>query len=115
MNQEAAELLLGRYRILRKIGRGTFGIVYLVEDTKLPRQLAIKQLEFEDPSPGGMASEEAIERFKREAQVMGELNHPNIVTVHDLDKEDNKYYIVMEFADKGSLKDLIAKHSIGLG
>lgn len=96
--------MLGRYQIEKELGKGAMGVVYLGKDPKISRIVAIKTMalsqEFED--------DELIdvkERFFREAETAGRLNHPNIVTIYDAGEEHDLAYISMEFL-KG--KDLLA-------
>jgi eukaryotic-like serine/threonine-protein kinase len=83
---------LGRYRIEGELGRGAMGVVYLARDPKVDRAVAIKTLlaRYDD-------HEEVLERFAREAQAAGRLNHPNVVTVHDYGDEAGTPYFVMEY------------------
>ena len=71
---------LGHYRIVRLLGRGGMGEVYLAEDTTLGRQVALKIL------PTELAAAGRRERFEREARAVAALNHPNIVTLHSIDQ-----------------------------
>ena len=81
----------GRYAILRSIGRGGMGEVYLCRDTKLSREVAVKRL-----LSDGLLRDSALERFRREAQAVAQLSHPNIVTLHDYDVDPAGPYLVME-------------------
>jgi serine/threonine protein kinase len=84
----------GRYRVLRKLGEGGMGAVYLAEDSELARQVAIKIPHFtEDDGP------EVIERFRREARVAAGIDHPNICAVYDVGQIDGIQYISMPFVD----------------
>ena len=92
------------YRILEKLGEGGMGVVYLADDTKLERQIAIKFL------PKHIAaSDEEGKRFKVEAQAAAALNHPNIATIHAIEEYDNELFIVMEYISGHELKELISK------
>lgn len=88
--------MLGRYEVERELGQGAMGVVYLGRDPKINRVVAIKTLslatEFE-----GDALQEIKERFFREAQSAGRLNHPNIVAIYDAGEEHDLAYIAMEF------------------
>lgn len=92
--------MLGRYEIERELGKGAMGAVYLGKDPKISRTVAIKTMalsqEFEDD-----ALNEVKQRFFREAETAGRLNHPNIVTIFDAGEEHDLAYIAMEFL-KGS-------------
>jgi len=94
--------ILGNYRILKKLGEGGMGTVYLARDLGLEREVAIKIISRElARNPDLMA------RFRVEAIAQARLNHPNIVTIHSFDQEKDIYYIVMEYVDGKSLKELI--------
>src|SRR4051812_5188357 len=90
---------LGAYRIEAPIGAGGMGVVYLATDTRLNRPVAVKFL------PGILVDPAARGRFQREAQMASSLNHPHIVTVHDVGEHEGRPYIVTEFVDGGTLKD----------
>ena len=102
----AAELppgtLLGQYRIDGVLGRGGIGTVYRATDTKLNRPVAIKFL------TAAVADVDARRRFKQEAETASALNHPHIVTVHDVGEHDGRQYIVSELIDGGTLDDWAA-------
>jgi eukaryotic-like serine/threonine-protein kinase len=94
---------LGPYEIVAAIGAGGMGEVYRAHDTRLGRIVAIKVLR-RDVS----ADADRIERFDREARSASALNHPNIVTIHDVGVEAGTPYIAMEWVDGSSLRDLVA-------
>jgi serine/threonine protein kinase len=90
---------ISHYKIIEKIGEGGMGEVYLAEDTKLERNVAIKFL------PEHLTKDkDNVDRFEREAKAAAALNHPNIVTIHEIAKEDDKTFIVMEYVDGESLR-----------
>ncbi|HSR16525.1 MAG TPA: protein kinase [Ignavibacteriaceae bacterium] len=90
------------YRILEKLGEGGMGVVYLAEDSKLKRQVAIKFL------PHFIAAnKEERQRFEIEAQAAASLNHPNISTIYAIEESDDEIFIVMEYIDGVELKDKI--------
>jgi serine/threonine-protein kinase len=92
---------LSHYRVLKKLGEGGMGEVYLAEDTKLKRRVALKFL------PTQYASDEEFKtRFKREAQAAAALNHPNVITIHEVAEHESRPYIAMEYVQGESLKDL---------
>jgi serine/threonine-protein kinase len=95
-------LFAGRYRISRKLGGGGMADVYLAEDQELGRRVAIKMLH------GRYANDEQfVERFRREATHAAGLSHPNIVSIFDRGEADGSYYIVMEYVEGRTLKELI--------
>jgi len=96
----------GRYSILKRLGEGGRGIVYKARDTVLNRVVAIKMLK-------SAVSDEAYSRFIREAQATAKLNHPNIVSIYDISKEDEKQFFVIEFVDGMSLRSLMATYPEG--
>lgn len=87
---------IGRYEILRELGRGAMGVVYLGRDSRIGREVAIKTLAFSDEFSGD-ALEHVKERFYREAEAAGRLSHPNIVTIYDVGEEDDLAYIAMDY------------------
>ncbi|MFT3692286.1 MAG: protein kinase [Kofleriaceae bacterium] len=91
-----------RYRLMRELGRGATGVVYLARDAELDRDVAIKLLH---PHLAGTQQQDAIDRFFHEARVMAALRHPNVVAVLDLDEASRR--IVMELAAGGTLRDLL--------
>jgi len=99
---QVADVLANRYTIERPIGRGGMADVFLARDQQLDRRVAVKVLypEFaRDPS--------FVERFRREAQNAAMLNHPNIVSVYDYGQEHGTYFIVMEYVEGQSLREIL--------
>ena len=96
--------ILGRYKILRVIGRGAMGIVYEAIDPDIDRVVAIKTINL-TLSAEEMEQYEA--RFKQEIKAAGRLNHPNIVTIYDVGKTDHMAYMAMEFINGCELRDLL--------
>ncbi len=97
------------YKILEKLGEGGMGIVYLAEDTKLRRQVAIKFL-----PPQISANEEERKRFEIEARAAASLNHSNISTIYSIEETDTQLFIVMEYIDGVEVKEKIAAYDKGL-
>ncbi|MCC6963613.1 MAG: protein kinase [candidate division Zixibacteria bacterium] len=96
---------IARYRVIDKLGAGGMGEVYLAFDPKLQRNVAIKLL------PPGLADDlDTRTRFVREAQTAAALNHPNVITIFEIDEHENRYFIAMEYVEGTSLRDLI-KHA----
>ena len=94
--------------ILKKIGHGGMGVVYLARDPHLQRQVAIKVL------ASTTANEKSRERFVREARAASALNNPHIVTIHDIARDDNVDFIVMEYVEGQSLDRLIPIRGMGV-
>ena len=98
------QIIGGRYEIVKSIGEGGMANVYLANDKILDRKVAIKVLR------GGLANDEKfIRRFQREAQSVAKLSHPNIVEVYDVEEEEGQHYIVMEYIEGKTLKQLLQK------
>jgi serine/threonine-protein kinase len=92
----------GRYEILEKLGEGAMGVVYRARNNSLGRIEAIKMLAAE---MGG--EEELHQRFRREAEAIGRLNHPNIVSVYDLGEEGGQLYMAMELLEGDDVRILV--------
>jgi len=90
------DTLLGRYRVLRRLGAGGMATVFLAEDERLRRQVAVKRLHAD-------SAEAVARRFEREARVGASLNHPNIVAVYDTDTDAEGVVIVMEYVEGETL------------
>lgn len=95
---------IGNYKIARKIGAGGMGQVYLAEDLKLQRQVALKLLQTPQ-----QFTEQFVQRFHREARAASALNHPNIVTIYSFDEMEQLNFISMEYIEGETLKDRLAK------
>jgi serine/threonine protein kinase len=103
-------IIVGRYRLLRKLGEGGMGSVWLAQDQVLGRQVAVKEINF--PRTGGEADlGDPRERAKREAVVAAGSRHSNIVTIYDVVLEAGDPWIVMEYIEGRSLAELIKDHS----
>jgi serine/threonine-protein kinase len=96
---------LGKYEIRGTLGQGAMGLVYDGWDPLIMRRVAIKTVALAQGDDADAA--EGVERFRREAQAAGRLQHPNIVSVFDFGETETLAYIVMEFMDGGTLKDLL--------
>jgi eukaryotic-like serine/threonine-protein kinase len=95
----SANATLSHYRIVSKLGAGGMGEVYLAEDTKLDRKVALKIL------PSDVASKpDRMKRFVQEAKSASALNHPNIITIYEIDKTDASHFIAIEFIDGVTLR-----------
>jgi serine/threonine-protein kinase len=105
-----AKPTLGRYEIEKELGRGAMGVVYLGRDPKINRQVAIKTMMLEETE--GAAAKEVKERFFREAESAGTLNHPNIVRIFDAGEENDVAYIAMELLDGHDLTRYGAKDKL---
>src|SRR5438552_9272140 len=93
---------LGRYEIRSKIGEGGMGEVYLAQDTKLDRKVALKIL------PAELATnQDRMRRFVQEAKAAAALNHPNIAHIYEIGESDGTNFIAMEFIDGVTLRDKI--------
>src|ERR1700742_5306300 len=101
------ESRLGKYELRGTLGRGAMGTVYEGWDPIIDRKVAIKTVRL--PDAADEEAQEELARFKREAQAAGRLNHPNIVGVFDYGETPELAYIVMEFVDGTSLKDVVDK------
>jgi serine/threonine-protein kinase len=93
-----AKPTLGRYEIIKELGKGAMGTVYLGKDPKINREVAIKTMALSQEFEGDELRD-VTERFFREAETAGMLNHPNIVTMFDAGEEHDLAYIAMEFLD----------------
>ncbi len=99
---------VGRYKIQSVLGEGAMGVVYKAEDPIIKRTVAIKLIKV-DEGISEQEKKEFYERFYREAQIAGTLNHPNIVGIYDIGEEQGIPYIAMEFVEGETLSSIIAK------
>jgi serine/threonine protein kinase len=95
---------LGRFRLLRKLGQGGMGAVYLGEDEDRGGQVAVKVLNRE-----AVPDEHAVRRFRKEARLLAEVRHPHVTNLIEAGEQDGTCYLVMEFVDGGDLKVLLAR------
>jgi len=99
-----APATLGEFRIIREIGRGGMGVVYEAEQTSLRRHVALKVLRF-----GVVDDEEAMQRFRREAETVARLHHTNIVPIFAIGCEGGVHYYAMQFIEGQSLADVLVE------
>ncbi|MFQ5700840.1 MAG: protein kinase [Acidobacteriota bacterium] len=101
---------LNQFKVTRRLGRGGMGEVFVAEDTRLRRQVALKVL------PASMADDpERRARFEREARSVAALNHPNIVTIHSVEQAGGVHFITMELVEGQTLTETIPRNGFSLG
>jgi serine/threonine protein kinase len=101
--------IFGHYEIVKLIGTGGMGEVYLARDKKLDRQVAVKIL-----NPGFEKHEANLRRFIREAKTASALNHPNILVIHEIDQADGVHFIVSEYVNGRTLRDILLDKPVAL-
>jgi eukaryotic-like serine/threonine-protein kinase len=104
-----AGTLLGRYKILNQIGAGGMGVVYLAEDTKLEREVALKILPTKFAEDTGR-----MRRFIQEAKTLSKLNHPGIITIHEIAQADSIHFIATEYIHGKTLRQRIRQKDVRL-
>ncbi|MBX7083773.1 MAG: protein kinase, partial [Nannocystaceae bacterium] len=104
-SMRARPVQLGRYRLLRRLGRGGMGEVMLAHDPELDRNVAIKLL-----GSGVTGDGQARGRLAREARALARLDHPNVVPIHDAGVVGEQVWLAMEFIDGGTLRAWLAAH-----
>src|SRR2546425_2202720 len=100
---------IGPYQIIERVGAGGLGEVYLAQDRRLDRQVALKSL-----PPYFVSDEARLRRFQREARAASALNHPNIITIHEVGEVDQVHFITTEFIDGQTLRELISQEHLSL-
>lgn len=111
MTQPSVPKSLGKYQIVRELGRGAMGVVYEGIDPIIGRRVAIKTARKDVIESTGRA-DEMMERFLREARAAGSLSHPNIITIYDASEQDGILYIAMEYVESGTLRDYLSDHRL---
>jgi len=107
--QELVGRKIGSFEIVEMIGRGGMGIVYLARDTKLKRSVAIKSI------PAKLTADSTSRtRFKREAEILASLNHPNIAVIHEIIEEEKSGYLILEYVPGQTLAERIAGEPLKL-
>ena len=96
--------MLAHYRVLEHIGGGAMGEIYLAQDTRLERKVALKVL----PS-ASVSNQEKLQRFRTEARAAAAMNHPNIVTIHGVEETDGIHFLAMELVEGRTLREVIPR------
>jgi outer membrane protein assembly factor BamD (BamD/ComL family)/tRNA A-37 threonylcarbamoyl transferase component Bud32 len=105
MALSVGDLVGKKYKILKYLGRGGLGDVYLAEDQLLARKVAIKHLR-----PGSAREQADVQRFLAEARAIARIQHENVVAIYDaIEEKEGNYYLVMEYADEGTVADLLRR------
>jgi serine/threonine-protein kinase len=99
--------MLGKYEIIKTLGQGAMGEVYLAHHPAIGREVAIKTI-----LPSAAKGDDAEGRFRREAEAAGQLQHPNLVTIFDFDKDQDVLFLVMEYVKGDDLEDLIRQDAL---
>ncbi|MGH9799368.1 MAG: protein kinase domain-containing protein, partial [Blastocatellia bacterium] len=107
--ESKAGRLFGAYRIVSKLGAGGMGEVWLAEDSRLKRKIALKLL----PAPF-TADTERVRRFEREARAASALNHPNILTIHEIGQADGTHFIATEFVEGQTLRQRLQQSKLSI-
>jgi len=101
---------IGPYKVDREIGRGGMGVIFLAQDLRLGRTVALKAL------PDDVAADpDRLQRFEREARVLASLSHPNIATIYGLEEAEGRRYLALELVEGETLADRIARGPLPLG
>src|SRR5262245_48843293 len=110
VNQD--EIIQERYRIVRRLGSGGFGAVYLAQDQRLGRQVAIKEMD--ETRLGPEERQVASQLFEREAQMLASLDHPGLTRVWDYFQHGRRAFLVMEYVPGQTLRDMLVKGGAAL-
>src|SRR5215470_823829 len=105
----AAGEQLGHYRVLGLLGSGGMGEVYLAEDDQLGRKVALKIL-----PAGFIRSEARLQRFRQEARTASALNHPNVVTIHEISQSEGRHFIAIEYIEGETLRQRIRRDRLSV-
>jgi len=108
---DEARLIAGRYRLISEVGRGAMGVVWLAQDERLGRTVAVKELR---PGVGlsGTQVQHTYLRARREARIAGSLQHPHAVALYDVVEHDERPYLVMEYVPSRSLAEVLAERTV---
>ena len=109
-DQAIAGRQIGHYQVLNRIGRGGMGEVFLAQDTRLGRKVALKLLRSDFTR-----NEERLRRFRQEAHAASALNHPNILTIHEIGQEASLLFIATEYVEGETLRESISRTRMALG
>ena len=109
MAEPAEPRSFSHFRVLRKLGAGGMGVVFLAEDTRLGRKVAIKF-----PPHESVTDERAKKRLFREAQSAAKLDHPNICAIHEVAEQDGRIFIVMQYVEGETLAARIQREPLSL-
>ena len=110
MSDNSAPRTIGKYEIIGTLGRGSMGMVYKAKDPEIGRTVAIKVLR-RIAATSALSAEAALERFKIEARSSGNLRHPHIITVFDVNSLDDSPYLVMDFIEGEGLDQMIERNT----
>ncbi len=94
--------MLAHYKVLERIGGGAMGEIFLAQDTRLERRVALKVL-----PPESVSDQERLQRFRTEARAAAAMNHPNIVTIHGVEEVDGIHFLAMELVEGRTLREVI--------
>jgi len=110
MALEIGSLLAGKYKVVRELGEGGFGKIYLGHDIGMDRPVAIKELLYDKVNVSPEEFEDYQRRFTKEARIVSKFSHANVVSAYALESDDEgNLYLVLEFVDGGSLKELLQR------